>query len=83
MTKVHANIVLIGRGVPGHLGSRSIFANMVAAFSREELRMPVGLRRICCLLSVLALVGLGGCASSEPRDLAYETTYSAVGAQVR
>jgi hypothetical protein len=45
--------------------------------------MQVGLRRICCLLSVLALVGLVGCASSGPRDLAYETTYSAVGAQVK
>jgi hypothetical protein len=45
--------------------------------------MQVRLRRICCLLSVLALVGVGGCASSEPRSFVYETTYSAVGAQVK
>jgi hypothetical protein len=45
--------------------------------------MQVGLRRICCLLSMLALVGVGGCASSEPRDLAYVTTYSAIGAQMK
>ena len=32
---------------------------------------------------MLALVGVVGCASSEPRDLAYETTYSAVGAQMK
>ena len=45
--------------------------------------MQVGLRRIWCLLSVVALVGVGGYASSEPRDLAYETTYSAIGAQMK
>ena len=45
--------------------------------------MQVRLRRICCLLSVLALVGVGGCASSETGNLASETTYSAVAAQVK
>jgi hypothetical protein len=45
--------------------------------------MQVVLRRICCLLSVLALVGLVGCALSEPRSFAYETTYSAIGAQMK
>jgi len=45
--------------------------------------MQVALRRICCLLSVLALVGVGGCVSPEPKDLAYQTAYSAVGAQVK
>ena len=45
--------------------------------------MQVGLRRIWCLLSVLALIGLVGCALSEPRSPAYETTYSAIGAQMK
>ena len=44
--------------------------------------MQMGLRVVFCLLVVVALVG-GGCSSTGPRDLAYQTAYSAVGAQVK
>jgi hypothetical protein len=79
----------MGAGVARHLGWPTLTLDprrngcLRAAFSREELRMQVVLRRICCLLSVLALVGLVGCALSEPRSFAYETTYSAIGAQMK
>ena len=43
--------------------------------------MPVGLRVICCLLVALTVVG--GCSSTGPQDLAYQTSYSTVGAQVK
>jgi LmbE family N-acetylglucosaminyl deacetylase len=67
---IRGKVVIVSDGAGSHPNSK-------------ELRMQLGLRRICCLLSVLALVGLVGCASLEPRDFAYETTYSAVGAQVK
>jgi hypothetical protein len=37
---------------------------------------------ICRFLAVLALVGIGGCSASGPEP-AFETAYSAVGAQVK
>jgi len=39
-------------------------------------------RTICRLLVLLALVYVGGCSASGP-ELAYQTAYSAIGAQVR
>jgi len=51
-------------------------------FSLEELWIQVGLRVVYCLLVVVTLVG-GGCSSMGARDLAYQTAYSGVGAQVK
>jgi hypothetical protein len=42
--------------------------------------MWVGLRRFSCFLALLAVVGVGGCSVSEP---AFESAYSAMGAQVK
>ena len=44
--------------------------------------MQVGLRVVFCLLAVVALVA-SGCSSTGSQDLAYQTVYSAVGAQVK
>jgi hypothetical protein len=44
--------------------------------------MQVGLRVVFGLLAVVALVG-GGCSSTGPRNLAYQSAYSAVGGQVK
>jgi len=46
------------------------------------LSMQTGLRVVFCLFAVAALVG-GGCSSMGPHNLAYQTAYSAVGAQVK
>ena len=43
--------------------------------------MRVGLRAVFCLLAVVALVG--GCSPRGSPDLAYQTAYSAIGAQVK
>lgn len=45
--------------------------------------MRVALRIICRLLPLLALVGVNGCCSSGLEGLAYQTAYSAVGAQIK
>jgi hypothetical protein len=45
------------------------------------LSMRTGLRVVFCLFAVAALVG--GCSSMGPQNLAYQTAYSAVGAQVK
>ena len=38
--------------------------------------------RLLRLLALLALVGVGGCSASGP-DPAFQTAYSAIGAQVK
>jgi hypothetical protein len=37
---------------------------------------------ICRVLAVLALIGVGGCSASGPEP-AFDTAYSAIGAQVK
>jgi hypothetical protein len=39
-------------------------------------------RTICRFLTLLALIGVGGCSASGPQ-LPFETAYSAIGAQVK
>jgi hypothetical protein len=39
-------------------------------------------RVTCCVFALLAFVSVGGCSASGP-DTAFETAYSAIGAQVK
>jgi hypothetical protein len=44
--------------------------------------MWAGLRRFSCFLALLAFVGVDGCSVSGPEP-AFESAYSAMGAQVK
>jgi hypothetical protein len=41
-----------------------------------------GVAKVSCFLALLAVVGVGGCSVSGPEP-AFETAYSAMGAQVK
>ena len=55
---------------------------IVPHFFARAAWMQIGLRVFLGVLTVVALVG-GGCSSTGPRDLAYQSAYSAVGGQVK